>query len=47
MPSLSRRRSDNPHQVTWHVYYGDSHVGTIGERAGAFGDHQHRNIPFL
>jgi hypothetical protein len=34
MPSLTRRRSDNPHQVTWHVYYGDVHVGTIGERAG-------------
>jgi hypothetical protein len=35
MPNLTRRRSDNPHQVTWHVYYGDVHVGTIGERAGA------------
>ena len=34
MPALSRRRSDNPHQVTWHVYYGDVCVGTIGERAG-------------
>jgi hypothetical protein len=34
MPSLTRRRSDNPHQVTWHVYYGDVHVGKIGERAG-------------
>jgi hypothetical protein len=34
MPALTRRRSDNPHQVTWHVYYGDVHVGTIGERAG-------------
>ena len=34
MPSLTRRRADNPHQVTWHVYYGDVHVGTIGERAG-------------
>ena len=31
---LTRRRSDNPHQVTWHVYFGDVHVGTIGERAG-------------
>jgi hypothetical protein len=30
----TRRRADNPHQVTWHVYYGDVHVGTIGERAG-------------
>ncbi|SHN86774.1 hypothetical protein [Bradyrhizobium erythrophlei] len=34
MPALTRRRSDNPHQVTWHVYWGDVHVGTIGERAG-------------
>ena len=34
MQALTRRRSDNPHQVTWHVYYGDVHVGTIGERAG-------------
>ena len=30
MPSLTRRRSDNPHQITWHVHYGDLHVGTIG-----------------
>jgi hypothetical protein len=35
MPSLTRRRSDNPHQITWHVYYDDVRVGTIGERAGA------------
>ena len=34
MPSLTRRRSDNPHQVTWHVFYDDIRVGTIGERAG-------------
>jgi hypothetical protein len=34
MPTLTRRRSDNDHQETWHVYYGDIHVGTIGERAG-------------
>jgi hypothetical protein len=33
MPALTRRRSDNPHQLTWHVYYGDVRVGTIGERA--------------
>jgi hypothetical protein len=31
---MPRRRSDNPHQETWHVYYGDVHVGTISERAG-------------
>ena len=29
MPSLTRRRSDNPHQITWHVYYDDVRVGTI------------------
>jgi hypothetical protein len=34
MPHLTRRRSDNPHQVTWHVYYDDVSVGLIGERAG-------------
>jgi hypothetical protein len=34
MPTLTRRRSDNPHLVTWHVYFDDVHVGTIGERAG-------------
>src|SRR5277367_4235417 len=34
MPALTRRRSDNPHRVTWHVYYGAVRVGTIGERAG-------------
>ena len=34
MTSLTRRRSDNPHLVTWHVYCGEVHVGTIGERAG-------------
>ena len=34
MPSLTRRRSDNPHHETWHVYYEDVHVGTIGRRAG-------------
>jgi hypothetical protein len=34
MPTLTRRRSDNPHQVTWHVYYDDVHVCSIGERAG-------------
>ena len=34
MPALTRRRSDNPHQETWHVHFGDVHIGTIGERAG-------------
>jgi hypothetical protein len=27
-------RPNNPHQVTWHVYFGDVRVGAIGERAG-------------
>jgi hypothetical protein len=31
---LTRRRSDNPHQVNWYVFYDDVHVSTIGERAG-------------
>jgi len=22
MPQLTRRRSDNPHQETWHIYFG-------------------------
>jgi hypothetical protein len=35
MPSLSRP-SDNPHQVTWHVYSGEIRVGLIGEPAGVF-----------
>jgi hypothetical protein len=30
---LTRRRSDNPHQTTWHVYYDDIRAGTIGESA--------------
>jgi hypothetical protein len=34
MPALTRRRSDNPHHETWHVYFGDVRVGTIGRRAG-------------
>lgn len=34
MTALTRRRSDNPHQKTWHIYFGDVRVGTIGTRAG-------------
>jgi hypothetical protein len=35
MPILTRCRTDNPHQETCHVYYGDVLlVGSIGERAG-------------
>jgi hypothetical protein len=33
-PTLTRRRSDNPHLFTRYVYYGDVRVGVIGERAG-------------
>jgi hypothetical protein len=34
MTALTRRRGSEGHQETWHVYYGDTQVGTIGERAG-------------
>jgi hypothetical protein len=34
MPALTRRAVDNAHQETWHVYYGDIHIGAIAERAG-------------
>jgi hypothetical protein len=34
MPDLTRRRDPEAHQKTWHVYYGEVHVGVIGERAG-------------
>ncbi|MEZ0036441.1 hypothetical protein ABIF68_006811 [Bradyrhizobium japonicum] len=34
MTALTRRRSDNEQQETWHVYFGDVHVGSIGVRAG-------------
>jgi hypothetical protein len=34
MPELTRRREKEGHQQCWHIYYGDVHVGTIGERAG-------------
>jgi hypothetical protein len=34
MPALARRRGNDPHRKTWHVYYGDVHIGTISERAG-------------
>ncbi|TYL87402.1 hypothetical protein [Bradyrhizobium cytisi] len=34
MTALTRRRSDNPEQETWHIYLDDVRVGTIGERAG-------------
>ncbi|WP_063685486.1 hypothetical protein [Bradyrhizobium stylosanthis] len=34
MTALTRRRSDDEHQETWHIYFGDVRVGTIGVRAG-------------
>jgi hypothetical protein len=34
MTALTRRRGDNPHHETWHVYFDNVHVGTIGARAG-------------
>lgn len=34
MTALTRRRSDNPHQETWHIYFEDVRVGTIGVRGG-------------
>jgi hypothetical protein len=34
MPTLTRRRAGNPHIETWHIYFEDVHVGTIGTRAG-------------
>jgi hypothetical protein len=34
MPNLTRRRQRGVHQETWHIYYGDVRIGSIGERAG-------------
>ncbi|MCP3406220.1 hypothetical protein [Bradyrhizobium sp. CCGB01] len=34
MTTLTRRSSENPNQETWHIYFDDVRVGTIGERAG-------------
>jgi hypothetical protein len=34
MRTLTRRRATSDHNETWHVYYGDVRVGTIGQRAG-------------
>ena len=34
MPTLTRRLEPDRHQETWHIYYGDVPVGTIGQRAG-------------
>src|SRR4051812_10504102 len=35
MPQLTRRRSDNAHQETWHIHYDDVRVGHVAQRAGA------------
>ena len=34
MTDLTRRRSDNDQHETWHIYFGDVRIGTIGIRAG-------------
>ncbi|WFU75243.1 hypothetical protein [Bradyrhizobium sp. CB2312] len=34
MTDLTRRRSDNDRHETWHIYFGDVLIGTIGIRAG-------------
>ncbi|MET4235546.1 hypothetical protein ABIA85_008857 [Bradyrhizobium sp. LA6.10] len=33
-PALTRRRADNPHEETWHIYFNDVRIGAIGPRAG-------------
>ena len=38
MPALTRRLEPDIHQECWHVYYGDTRVGTITERAGVPAD---------
>ncbi|UEM08429.1 hypothetical protein J4G43_026935 [Bradyrhizobium barranii subsp. barranii] len=32
--ALTRRRADNPHEETWHIYSSDVRIGAIGVRAG-------------
>jgi hypothetical protein len=34
MTSITRRREPNTHQECWHIYQGETRVGTITERAG-------------
>ena len=34
MPPSPAARSDNPHAETWHIFFTDVRVGTIGVRAG-------------
>ncbi|AJA62524.1 MULTISPECIES: hypothetical protein [Bradyrhizobium] len=32
--ALTRRRADNPHEETWHIYFTDVRIGAIGVRTG-------------
>ncbi|MGY8706169.1 hypothetical protein RAD16_10575 [Bradyrhizobium sp. 18BD] len=34
MTALTRRRANDPHLETWHVYFGDVRIGTISKCAG-------------
>lgn len=34
MPTLTRRRDHDARQEGWLIYYGDIHVGSIGQRSG-------------
>jgi hypothetical protein len=34
MPALTRRRDPDALQETWHVYYGDVHVGALSRSVG-------------
>jgi hypothetical protein len=34
MPSLTRRRDPDSSEEAWRIFYGDVHVGTIGQRSG-------------
>jgi hypothetical protein len=38
MPALSRRRDPETHHQCWHIYYRDTCVGRITERAGVPND---------
>ncbi|MGY4445897.1 hypothetical protein ACVWZR_000554, partial [Bradyrhizobium sp. i1.3.1] len=46
--ALTRRRSDNPHQETWYIYFTDVRIGTIGVRAGVpiHADQWHWSVGF-
>ena len=34
MPTLTRRRNNDPHRESWSIYYDDVRIGTIARRAG-------------